>query len=77
VISREEFRGALHGRITELIVSGELERFAGGRIDPESSHVMMCGNPGMIEEGKRILEKRGLKRHYSDAPGQYSVEDYQ
>lgn len=75
-VSREQASDALPGRITDLIESGDLESRVGERIDPTSSHVMLCGNSAMIGDAKRILESRGLVRHRRNAPGQYSTEQY-
>jgi ferredoxin--NADP+ reductase len=75
-VSRETRDGALRGRITELLADGRLEAQAEARIDPESSHVMLCGNSDMIKEVKAMLEERGLARHRRHAPGQYTTEQY-
>jgi ferredoxin/flavodoxin---NADP+ reductase len=76
VVSREEHPGALHGRITDLIVNGTLEAQAGAPLDRQSSHVMLCGNTAMIKDTKQILEDRGMVRHRRNAPGHYSTEHY-
>jgi ferredoxin--NADP+ reductase len=34
--------------IQDLLVSGELEKIVGKRLDPTSTHVYLCGNPNMI-----------------------------
>jgi ferredoxin--NADP+ reductase len=34
--------------IQDLITSGALEERLGGRLDPATTHVFLCGNPGMI-----------------------------
>jgi ferredoxin/flavodoxin---NADP+ reductase len=75
-VSRELVPGALHGRITDLIVDGGLESRVGERIAPECSHVMLCGNSAMIKDAKSILEARGLVRHRRNAPGHYTTEQY-
>jgi ferredoxin--NADP+ reductase len=76
VVSREDSSGALPGRITDLLSSGQLEAQVGATIDPATSHVMLCGNSGMINDAKAILEARGLSRHRRHAPGQYTTEQY-
>jgi ferredoxin--NADP+ reductase len=76
VVSRESWPLALAGRITSRLASGELEDQVGTPISPESSHVMLCGNSAMIRDARQILEGRGLIRHRSDVPGQYSAEHY-
>lgn len=76
VVSREALAQAMPGRITDLMTSGALESRVGATIDHASSHVMLCGNSAMITDVKQILESRGLARHRSHAPGQYTTEQY-
>ena len=37
-------------RLPELIHTGELEQHAGIAFDPASTHVMLCGNPQMVDD---------------------------
>ena len=76
VVSREDHPGALRGRIPALIESGEIETAAGLSIDKEDSHVMLCGNSGMLKDTKAVLKARGLERHLNHKPGQVSAEQY-
>lgn len=77
VVSRErEAQGVLHGRITKLLEQGEIERAAGLELSPERSHLMLCGNPGMIADSIDLLKGRGLRKHRMRAPGHISVEKY-
>jgi ferredoxin--NADP+ reductase len=66
----------LHGRVTTLLADGELERAAGSRLDPERSHVMLCGNPAMIEEMTKLFGERGLRKHRVRNPGHITIEKY-
>jgi ferredoxin--NADP+ reductase len=68
--------GILHGRVTTLLGDGSLERAAGTTLDPARSHVMLCGNPAMIEEMTARLGERGLKKHRVRTPGHITVEKY-
>jgi len=68
--------GILHGRVTTLLGDGSLERAAHTTFDPARSHVMLCGNPVMIEEMTKLLGERGLKKHRVRAPGHITVEKY-
>jgi ferredoxin--NADP+ reductase len=68
--------GRLQGRITALIESGKLERKAGLPLAPETARVMLCGNPAMIEETRRILHERGMKPCRRATPGQFLTENY-
>lgn len=76
VVSREDHPLALRGRITDLITAGVLEARTGATLAHDSSHVMLCGNSAMIKDAKTILEGRGMLRHRSSAPGQYTTEQY-
>ena len=66
----------LHGRVTSLLADGALERAAGHPIDAERSHLMLCGNPAMIEEMIEKLSARDLRRHRVRKPGHISIEKY-
>jgi ferredoxin--NADP+ reductase len=76
VVSREEHEGALKGRIPALIENGELEAKAGLEINKENSHVMLCGNSGLLKDTKAILKERGMERHLNHKPGHVSSEQY-
>ncbi len=76
VVTREQVPGALHGRITQLIESGELERAAGLALTPEHSRIMLCGNPQMIEDTRAVLKTRDLQLALTRRPGQVAVENY-
>jgi len=76
VVTREQVPGALHGRITQLIETGELERAAGLALSPEHSRIMLCGNPQMIEDTRAVLKTRDLQLALTRRPGQVAVENY-
>jgi ferredoxin--NADP+ reductase len=76
VLSRERREGILHGRIPPLLVSGDLEARAGVVIEPEHSHLMLCGQAEMIKEVRVFLEARDLRRHRRNEPGHYTTEQY-
>ncbi len=75
-ISRETAAGALTGRITHLIDSGELEAAVGIALDLERSRVMLCGNPDMVTDTRNVLKARGMTVSRSAKPGQIAVENY-
>ncbi len=76
MVSREPHPGALAGRIPAAIADGRLEAHAGLALNPENSHVMLCGNPAMIDDAQKSLIARGLRRHRRKEPGQITVETY-
>ena len=75
-LTREHGATHLHGRVDAIVANGELERAAGLPIDAAHSHVMVCGNPAMLDSVKKALEERGLKKHRRRDPGQLSTETY-
>lgn len=75
-VSRESHPGSLAGRIPAAISDGRLESAAGLRLEPESSQVMLCGNPDMLNDAKTALVARGMRKHRRRSPGQISVESF-
>lgn len=75
-VSRETTDFALGGRIQQAIADGRLEARVGLQLAAETSQVMLCGNPQMVEEASATLLGRGLKRHRRRDPGHISVETY-
>ena len=76
IVSREDHNESLKGRIPLLIENGELEERAALQIRKEDSHVMLCGNSGMLKDSKTVLKERGLDRHLNHKPGHVSAEQY-
>lgn len=68
--------GRLAGRITVLLENGTLEQSAGTPITVESSRIMLCGNPEMIEQTRRMLHDRGMRPCRRALPGQFITENY-
>jgi ferredoxin--NADP+ reductase len=75
-VSREKMPGALEGRIPAAISDGRLEAAAGARLAPDTSHVMLCGNPAMLKDAQAALMARGLRKHRRRAPGHITVESF-
>jgi ferredoxin/flavodoxin---NADP+ reductase len=76
VVSRENTDFALGGRIPKAIEDGRLEARAGIALAPQSSRLMVCGNPEMVTDTVDALQARGLKKHRRRDPGQITVENY-
>lgn len=76
VVTREQVEGAMSVRITEAIESGDMEQYAGVPLDADHSHVMMCGNSGMISSVSECLKERGMKKHLRRDPGHITTEKY-
>jgi len=76
LVTREEAPEALNCRIPVAIENGQLEQRAGFTLNTENSHVMLCGNSGMIESTITLLQQRGMRRHRRREPGHISSEQY-
>ena len=76
IVSREKFDGGLQGRIPALIEDGSLEKRTGLKMSKEDTHIMLCGNSGMLKDTKAILKERGMDRHLNHKPGHVSAEQY-
>lgn len=75
VVSRSPDTTHLAGRFITHLTNGHIESKYGS-ISPESSQVMLCGNPGMIQEMTNTLIDRGLTLHTPKRPGQIHVERF-
>lgn len=77
IVSREDYPDGLRGRIQQLIENKQLEQKAGLEINTGNSHIMLCGNSGMLNETKQLLkEQRGMDKHLRHKPGYVSSEQY-
>ena len=75
-VSREPAPPALPGRIPQAIADGMLERHVGLTLDPEHSHIMLCGNPEMVKDTRAALEARGFRKNLRRQPGHITMEHY-
>lgn len=76
IVTREKVRQIYSDRITQGLLNGELERLVASKLTPDTSHVMMCGNPSMIKEATHILQERGLTMNRHKTPGHITLENY-
>jgi ferredoxin--NADP+ reductase len=75
-VSREPAAGALAGRIPAAVRDGRLEAAAGLSLAPDSSQVMLCGNPEMLKDTTAALTERGMRKHRRRAPGHITLESF-
>ena len=75
-LTREQSEVAMRGRIPALLASGQLEKAADCKLSKESSAVMLCGNPAMLDSMEELLNSRDMVKHRSKAPGQIVLERY-
>jgi ferredoxin--NADP+ reductase len=76
IVTREPVAGTLRDRVTKLLASGVLEENVGLRLDHDRSRIMLCGNPEMVEDSRKLLAGRGFRVSRRGDPGQLAVENY-
>jgi ferredoxin--NADP+ reductase len=76
IVTREPVPGTLRDRVTKLLANGVLEENLGLRLDHDRSRIMLCGNPEMVEDSRRILVERGFRLSRRGEPGHLAVENY-
>ncbi len=74
IITRDS-NATLHERLPILIENGQLEHVANLNFDANHSHIMLCGNPQMVEDTKNALKARGLSMNRR-GEGNIAVENY-
>ena len=75
IVTREAVEGALTERLPKLLLDGTLQERAGIALDIDSTHVMLCGNPDMVEDTKETLKRLGLVMNRR-GEGNIAVENY-
>ena len=76
ISTREAHKNYPQKRFTDLIASGELAELAGHPMDPEDGRFMLCGNPGMTTEARKLLGEIGFKSGRRGNLGNLAVEKY-
>ena len=75
IVTREPVEGTLTERLPKLLLDGTLQERAGIALDVDSTHVMLCGNPDMVEDTKETLKSLGLVMNRR-GEGNIAVENY-
>ena len=75
IVTREPVEGALTERLPKLLLDGTLQARAGIDLDVDSTHVMLCGNPEMVEDTKETLKSLGLVMNRR-GEGNIAVENF-
>jgi ferredoxin/flavodoxin---NADP+ reductase len=76
IVTREPVPGALGDRVTRLLTNGVLEENIGVKLDHDRSRIMLCGNPEMVEDSRKLLVERGFRLSRRGEPGHLAVENY-
>ncbi len=66
----------LSGRIPPFLEDPQLESLCGFELQPGPSHVLLCGNPAMIEDATERLEQRGYWQKRKGDRGNLHMEKY-
>lgn len=75
IVTREPVDGALTERLPKLLLDGTLQARAGIDLDIDTTHVMLCGNPDMVDDTKEALKTLGLVMNRR-GEGNIAVENY-
>lgn len=75
IVTRDSTFTGLTQRLPQLLASGELEQVAQLQLSTQHSHVMLCGNPDMVEQTKESLKLKGLTMNRR-GEGNIAVENY-
>ena len=75
IVTRESVEGALSERLPKLLLEGTLQERAGVALDIDTTHVMLCGNPDMVNDTKEALKSLGLVMNRR-GEGNIAVENY-
>jgi len=68
--------GALRARIPAAIADSSLQTQVGLALDHGRSRIMICGNPEMVDDTRKLLAGRGYTTSRRGAPGHLAVENY-
>lgn len=77
-ITREpnsEWKG-FRGRVNTILESDVYEQVVRAPITPDSCHLLLCGNPVMIDEAEQLMTKRGWVTHTRKQPGNLHFERF-
>lgn len=75
IVTRDNTFNGLTQRLPILIENGTLEQNAQLEFDINRSHIMLCGNPQMVEDTKEALKNKGLVMNRR-GEGNIAVENY-
>ncbi|WP_394174052.1 ferredoxin--NADP reductase [Thalassotalea litorea] len=74
VVSRDPSTNLLQGRITHFYQG--LQAHIPQPLAPEHSHIILCGNPAMINDANALLTEHGFEKHRTRTPGHITMERY-
>jgi ferredoxin/flavodoxin---NADP+ reductase len=77
-VTRESDTGwsGRRGRVHQLFEGGDVETALGESLSASSTHVLLCGNPAMIDTMQEFLQPQGFNPHSKKHPGSLHFERY-
>lgn len=76
VATRQALPGVPKERLTTLLADGRLEALLDEPLDPSRVRIMLCGNPGLLADARKLLAERGFAPGRRGIPGNLAVENY-
>lgn len=76
VVTRDHVDNCLNQRITTLLENGVLASHSGLPMNVERSRFMICGNPEMVADVRKVLKLLGYSAARRSSPGEIAVENY-
>lgn len=64
------------GRVQSVLSPAAFEQVAGFQLNPDTCHVLLCGNPAMIQDVAAGLTDHGFTHHTRRNPGNLHYERY-
>ena len=71
VVSRDEETDNIYKGYVQSLIERDILQ-----LDPTKDHVLMCGNPRMIEDVEKLLTPKGFIVHSKKTPGNLHFEKY-
>lgn len=65
-----------HGRVQSALEDAAFLGLTGEPLSPHDTHVLLCGNPAMIDDVRALLEPRGFALDSVKTPGNLHYERY-
>ncbi len=79
VVSRDsagEIWNGFRGHVQSVLDEAVYRAHIGAPLEPDGCHVLLCGNPAMIDDLERRLQQRGFRTHGGQSPGNIHLERY-
>ncbi|AIL32157.1 ferredoxin--NADP reductase [Basilea psittacipulmonis] len=76
LVTREAYQSFPQARITTMIEQDAWKKHTGLELRAEHDCVMLCGNPEMLTQARKMLSEMGFQAERRGVPGNLAVEKY-